>query len=148
MAYTANRLRCRAKRQMFVDDPADATTARYISPDGAATFADMRDFASLLVGLLFYTGTGVLTFKIFGATSAAGAGATVIAVHAAPTDADAQGDTLWLEITAEQLRALGADFRYVAVEIDNDAAGDVNIFSFEFGDPRFAKDELTDDAIA
>ena len=148
MAYTANRLRTKAKRQMFVDDPADATVARYISPAGAATFADMRGYASLLVGLLFYTGTGVLTFKIFGATSAAGAGATEIVAHAAPTGPDAQGDVIWLEILAEQLRALGEGYRYVAVEIDNDAAGDVNVFYFEFGDPTFAGDGLTADAVA
>lgn len=148
MAYTANHLRCLAQRRVFVDDPADATVARYVSPDGAGTFADMRNFQRLLVGCMLYTGTGVLTFKIFGAKTAAGGDAAVIIAHADPTPADAQGDTVWLEITAEQLRALGADFRYVAVEIDNDAAGDVNVFAWEFADPRFPADELTDDYIS
>lgn len=148
MAYTANKMRCQAFRKMVIDDPADATVARYISPDGAGTFYDMRDYDSLLVQCLLYTGTGVLTFKIVGDTAATETAPRVIVEHATPTTADAAGDMLVLEITAEQLRALGADYRYVAVQIDNDASDDVNVFNFEFGQPRFPRDGLTADYIS
>lgn len=144
MAYTANKLASRLKAVTHIDNVADATVARY----APTTFFDMRDFNSLLVLCALVSGTGVLTFKIFGATSAAGAGATVIATHSAPTDADAAGDTLVLEITAEQLRALGDAYRYVAVEIDNDHADDINAITYIFGGGRFNADGLTADVIS
>lgn len=148
MAYTANKLKSVAYRKSVIDNPADATVARYVGPGGAGVFADMRNYAALLVSCLFYSGTGVLTFKVFGATDAAGTGATVIAAHSDPTVADAAGDQVFLEISAEQLRALGASYRYVAVEIDNDHADDINILGFEFAAPRDAYDALTADVIA
>lgn len=149
MAYTANKMRCRAKRFMIHDDPADATVARYISPSGAGTFYDMRDYGSFLAMAMIGTlAGGVLTYKIFGAKSAAGDTPLEIVAHAAPTDCDAAGDFLVLECTAEQLHALGAGYRYIGVEIDNDAAGDVMEHYFELGEPRFPQDDLTDDYIS
>lgn len=143
MAYTANRLRALLKQLMFLDDPADATVERYVS------WQDMRDYGSLLISCMFVSGTGVLTFKIFGDSDAAGGGTpTEIIAHATPTTADAAGDTLVLEITAEQLHALGAGYRYVSAKIDNDAAGDINVFTYTFCEPRFAHDALTADVIA
>lgn len=148
MSYTAHKLRASALRRLVIDDPADATVARYIGPGGAGVFADMGLYGKLLVAAMLHSGTGILTFRIVGATSAAGAGATPIIAHADPTVADAAGDTVFLEITAEQLRALGPDFRYVAAEMDNDLNTDVNVLYFEFADPTFAHLDLTADVIA
>lgn len=108
-----------------LDNPADATVARNV------TVLDMRDYEKLLVHLTFVSGTGVLTFRLLASGSSTGADTPVlIRAHAAPTDADAAGDTLVLECTAEELAPLATATcvhpRYVCVEVDNDHADDIN----------------------
>jgi 4-diphosphocytidyl-2C-methyl-D-erythritol kinase len=108
-----------------LDNPADATVARNV------TVIDMRDYENLLVHCTFVSGTGVLTFRLLASGSSTGADTPVlIRAHAAPTVADAAGDTLVLECTAEEMAALATSTcvhpRYVCVEMDNDHADDIN----------------------
>lgn len=125
----------------FFDDDATAATARYIGwvPMG-------RNF---LAQVAFGAGTGVLTFKIFAATSAAGAGATVVKAHATPTEADAANDRLTLEVSAEEVLAALPNATHVSVELDNDDNADENAVVYvlegaEIGG-RFSYDALTPD---
>ena len=126
----------------YNDDPADATVARYIA------WVDMRDFDYFAAVVMFQSGTGVLTFKIFAATDSSGTSATEVKAHSAPTAADAAGDVLVLEVSAEQVRAVLSAARYVSVEMDNDASGDVNVVTYIRCASRHAYRGLTADVIA
>src|SRR3990167_9961861 len=78
----------------YNDDPADATVARYIA------WVDMRDFDYFAAVVMFQSGTGVLTFKIFAATDSSGTSATEVKAHSAPTAADAAGGVVVLGVSA------------------------------------------------
>ena len=135
--------------RLFRDDPADARIARQIS------WQKMQGdcFAALA---MLVSGTGVLTFKIFAATNAAGADAVEVQAHADPTKADAAGDQLVLEIAGEEviskLQAAGADLEgkeiHVSVQMDNDAANDINSIAYVFGKLRNPRAAATADIIA
>lgn len=101
----------------YLHNPADATTAAYIA------WVPMQQ--AFLAQAMLVSGTGVLTFKIFAATDSSGAGATVVKAHAAPTDADAAGDLLQLEVSAEEVLGALAHASHVAVEMDCDHADDI-----------------------
>lgn len=130
----------------YVDDPADATVARYIG------WVDMRDFAYFAATCVFYSGTGVLTYKIFAAEDTSATNATEIKAHSTPTTADASGDLLVLEVSAEQIaavgRAAGYALRYVSVQMDNDATNDINVIQYFRCASRHAYRGLTADVIA
>lgn len=126
----------------YLDDPSDATTARYIA------WVDMRDFDYFAAIAMLHSGTGILTFKIFAATDSAGAGATLVKAHSDPTTADAAGDMVVLEVSAEQIRGVLSAARYVSVEMDNDASGDVNVVTYIRCASRHAYRALTADVIA
>src|SRR3990167_754543 len=81
----------------FFDDNATAATARYVG------WVEMGK--NFLAQVAFGAGTGVLTFKIFAADDSSGTNATEVKAHSAPTAADAAGDVLVLEVSAEQVRA-------------------------------------------
>jgi len=122
MAYTANKLRAQSERRLVDFDPDSADPVIATLNPGAAekglAFAD--GIAGILVGLMRSVGTGnVDEFSIIVADAANMTGnVTSVKAHAAPTVANAVGDTLWLEATAEQLRAASPTAAYVGVRIE------------------------------
>src|SRR3972149_635524 len=96
MAST-NRLTSRLAARTYVHDPADATVATTIA------WVPMSELFLALLTLV--SGTGILTFKVFAATDADGTDPTEVKAHATPTVADAAGDQLILEVSAEEVLA-------------------------------------------
>jgi len=139
MVYVANHLKSRLAARMFHHDIADATVVTKIGwvPMGI-------DF---LVIAQLASGTGLLTFKIFAATDAAGSGPIEVAAHADPTVADAVGDQVVLEVSAEQVKAALPGATHVSAEIDCDAAGDIVDLVY-ISNPRDKANGLTADIIA
>ena len=126
----------------YVHDPADATVAAYIA------WVDMRDFSHFAALAALVSGTGILTFKIFAATDSSGTSATLVKAHSDPTPADAAGDNVVLEVSVEQVRAVLSAARYVSVEMDCDAAGDIVTVTYIRCASRHAYRALTADVIA
>ena len=141
MSYAANHLKSRLACRMFHHDPADATVATKIGwvPMGLHFMAIVQ----------LASGTGLLTVKVFAATSAAGAGATEVtaASHADPTPADAAGDQVVVEASAEQVKAALDGATHVGIEVDMDAANDIADIVY-IVDPRDKTNGLTADIIA
>jgi hypothetical protein len=102
---------------------------------------------SFLAKATLVSGTGVLTFKIFAGTDSSGTGATLVAEHATPTVADAQGDQLVLEVDAAQVQAALPGATHVSVEMDCDVATDIVAVDY-LVDPFHRQDALTADVIA
>jgi hypothetical protein len=140
MVASYDKLQSELAVKMYLDDPADATVERAIG-----WVAMSEKFMALC---LFYTGTGVLTFKIYAALTSAGGTPTLVKAHATPTVADAAGDVLVLETTAEEVAAALAGATHVSVYMDNDAAGDTNVITYIRSNLRFAEDGGTADVIA
>jgi hypothetical protein len=140
-AVDTNKLRARLAVHNYFHDVADATVATKIA------WVDLGVFENFLA-LVTVTSGAVVTFKIFAATSAAGAGAVVVKEHATPTTADAAGDSLVLECSAAELPALGDDLRYVGVELDMNGANDLAVVTYVRANPRHASGSLTADAIS
>lgn len=144
MTASYDKLSSSLSARTYVHDPADATVATKIAwvPISKAFLA----LATLV------SGTGILTFKIFAATSAAGAGATVVKAHSDPTDADAAGDQLVLEVDADQVKAALDGATHVAVEMDCDGANDIVAVTYiregALAGGRFKYAALTADVIA
>ena len=128
----------------YLDDPADATVARKIA------WVEMGQSFLALAQLI--AGTGILTFKIFCADNSDGTGnVTSVKSHADPTVADAAGDMVHLEVSAEEVHAASATGRYVSVEMDNDTNTDSNDVTYIMKGAlggRFAYANLTADVIA
>ena len=147
MAY--NKLASMLRVLTFHDDVADARIARHIgwtAMDGECFLATCK----------FLSGTGVLAFKIFANTTAGAAGAVEVVAHSDPTPADAANDTLVLETHAEEILAKlkAADHDtdgkqiYVSVNMDNDAAADVNLITYVVGMLENPRDGATAEVIA
>lgn len=126
----------------YVHNPADATVATEIA------WVDMSLFGLFLAAATLVSGTGILTFRILASAVAAGTDSVEVKAHATPTTADAAGDMLVLECSAEELAALGTDLRYVSVEIDCDHADDIVAVTYTRMAPKFAYLNLTADVIA
>jgi hypothetical protein len=141
-AVATNKLRSRLAQYVFVHDPADATVATKIGWVDLGVFENFMALVTVLAG-------AVVTFKIYASESSTGAGSPVVVKeHATPTTADAVGDTLVLECSAEELVALGTDLRYVSVELDMNGAADQAAVIYTRANPRHASGALTADVIA
>jgi hypothetical protein len=144
MTASYDKLKSTLAVRTYADDPADATVARKIAwvPMG-------KNFLALCT---FISGTGVLTFKIFAAVDSNGTTPTLVKAHADPTPADAAGDQVHLEVSAEEVKQALAGAQYVSVEMDNDAANDINAVTYvmEGGGVggRFSYEGLTGDVIS
>lgn len=128
-AQTPAKLTSEVAQTMYVHNIADATVATKIA------WVDMRGYEKILVGVTLVSGTGLLTVKLFASGSSTGADTpVVIRAHADPTVADAAGDVVYLECTAEELPALETSTcvrpRYVSVEVDCDHADDIVAISY------------------
>jgi len=159
MASTTTAVHVSANRKqiMVVWQPADAATAQLVDlgqPQGASVLMlPIENFqrftaqtcASLLVG------AGVSVFGICAGTSAAGAGAsaaTLVASHAVGTAADAEGDSLFLECTAEQIHEVLATATHVGVWLDCANDDDETVVIFTCEKPTYPHAGLTADYTA
>ncbi|HEY6180242.1 MAG TPA: hypothetical protein VIX73_37630 [Kofleriaceae bacterium] len=112
-------------------------------------WVDMRDYAHFLAVLTFMSGTGVLSFRILASAAADGSSPVEVKAHATASDADAANDQLVLECSTDELNSVGENLRYIGVEVDNDAANDINAVTYARTHPRYASSTLlTDDVIA
>lgn len=123
MAYTANRMLARAKRRLLDFDPDSASeTIATLNPaasEKCLAFNANGGLEAVVAALMHSVGSGTITgFKIFVADNAAGTtnAATVIS-HAIASNPDAVGDYLFLEASAEQLRAASSTAAYWGVKI-------------------------------
>jgi hypothetical protein len=83
-------------------------------------WVDMRDYETILIGVMVSVGTGgIAAFKILANPASDGSGTDVeVKAHADPTVADAVGDTVWLEATTADIQAVGDNLRYVSGSVD------------------------------
>jgi len=151
MAYTANKLMTCALRRLLDFDP-DSGSEIVATLNPAATEKCLpfsAGVARVLVGLMRSVGTGtVSTFRIFVADNAAGTtNAANVVSHAIGSAPDAVGDTVWLEATAEQLRAASSTAAYWGVKITLQTSTDECVLSVE-QHQRHTYDGLTADYIS
>jgi hypothetical protein len=140
MTIATNKLQSRLAVRTYADDPADATVARKIA---------WVPIAELFMAIAtFISGTGILTFKIFAATDENGTNPTLVKAHPDPTVADAAGDQVVLEVSAEEILAALPGATHVSVEMDNDAVADINAITYVRSGQRFGGAGLTADVIA
>jgi hypothetical protein len=137
MAYSANRELSRCERRLLDFDP-DSGSETIVTLNPAASekclaFTALGGLESVVAGLFRSVGTGSVTsFRIFVADDAAGTtNATNVVSHALGSAPDAVGDTVWLEASAEQLRAASATAAYVGVKITLVTSTDECVVSFE-----------------
>lgn len=150
---TANKMRSELFFRPVIWQPADAATAQLVDlgqPQGAsALMIPIENFHAFLVQITasLLVGAGVTVFEIRAGTSAAGANSTTVVAHAVGTAPDAEGDTLYLECTVEQIHEVLANATHVGVWLDcanNDDETAVTVVAV----PRFAYSGLTADYTA
>ena len=122
-AQNPKQLSTEIAHELYLHDPADATVATKIA------WVDMNGFKKFMAKVLCVQ-AAIVTFKLFVSASADGSNPVLIREHAAPTTADAAGDSLVLECTAEELPALLAHGRYVSAEVDMDTNTDTAVVSY------------------
>ena len=126
----------------YVHDITDATGATQIA------WLPLKDFDWLLAAVTLVSGTGLLTVKIVAATDSSGTGAVEVIAHADPTVADAAGDVVYLDVSAEQVKEVLAGATHVSVELACDAAADIAAVTYIFGGALRKYAGLTADQIA
>ena len=141
MAYTANReLACCERRLLDFDPDSGSETIVTLNPSASEkclAFSALGGLMSVVAGLMHSVGTGsITTFRIFVADNAAGTtNAANVVSHALGSDPNAVGDTVWVEASAEQLRAASSTAAYVGVKITLGTSTDECVVAFE----RYAK---------
>ena len=144
------------KIEMWDHDPGD-TNADVVTPDGGTTerWVDMRDYESFAVVAMSsaLTGNGISKLEIVANTLSDGTGTTVVIKDSGAVVADAVGDFVVEECTAEELAQEGADnsniiLRYVAARLTVANGADEAVVTYIRATPRFAADGLTADTIA
>jgi hypothetical protein len=153
--YTANHMMALQEVRTVIWQPADAATAQIVDlgqPQGAGALmlpiADWRRFhAQITTSLL--VGSGPTAFSICAATSAAGAGVTLVVTHAMGSLPNAEGDSVNLECDVEQIREVLATATHVGVWLDCNHNDDETAVVFIRADPFFGpKDGLTADYVS
>ncbi len=136
------------KEYITADLSGDVTTA------AAVSWYALKDYGGLLAeaALVVLDGNGIEGFSIYAATSSAGANAAAMVTHSDPTTADAAGDILFLECSAEQIAQEGSDagvsYTHVAIYLECHSASDQVLAQISFKDARYPRDGLTADIIA
>lgn len=145
-AQTASKLASEFFIKSFDVDPngTGSTAVGWVAAKGYDRFGVMA-FASAL------TGNGVTAFSIQGATAAAGTNATVIKSHAVGSAPDAVGDQLFLEVTEEEINAVGKaagyNFTHISAYVTMQNSADENVVTYIFrGKRQF--DGQTSDIVA
>ncbi len=141
MSVATNHLQSKLAARTYIHNPADATVATKLA------WVPMT-FQFFMALATFVSGTGVLTFKVFAATDGDGSNPTEVKAHATPTVADAEGDQLVLEVSAEEVLNALPLASHVAVELDCDHADDIVAVTYIRAGGRFAYDSQTADVIS
>jgi hypothetical protein len=130
---------------MFLHVP-NSTNATIVSPDAGTNKigVDLRDFGNFaaLAMLSAKTGNGITKFEIVASATADFAAVTVVK-DSGVVAADALADYVALECSAEEVRQLGADLRYVAGRLTLANSSDRAVVTYIRSTPRFAKSALT-----
>lgn len=136
------------------DHDPGTTNAIITTPDGGTTkrYVAMRDFGSFAGIVMTTIATGGVTLvDIVGAEDATGTNATTI-VSSGAVVADAVGDVVVVECTADQVREVGAaagyNFDFVGVRITCSNSADEAAVTYIRANPKRAYRGLTANAIA
>ncbi len=128
--------------RMWDHDPG-ATTAQIVTPDGGTVkrVEDMSLFSRFGLGVMATViaggGTGVTLVEICASDAADGTGNVTVIKATAAIVADAQGDWVWLECMAEEVRQLSQTNRYIFGRITCNNAGDEAAVIYELDGLRF-----------
>ena len=148
-SVATDRLACRRKIEMWDHDPG-GTSALITTPDGGTTkrYVAMAGYGSFQ-GLCYTSvlaGNGPTLVEIVAAEDAAGTNVTQIKTSGTVA-ADAVGDWVMLECTAEEInhvgKAAGYDFTHVGVRITCQNVGDEACVVYIRDEPLFKYDALT-----
>lgn len=147
--FTSEKFSANNKITMFDHDPANSTVATDVG------WVDMRDYdgISMTVFATVFGGNGITVFQIVASSSSSGAGTDGTVVSHAVGDApDAQGDWLYLECTAEQIRAQETDstgeLRYVSAKLTAENTADEAVVTYLQWGAKHPQTGLTADVVA
>ena len=147
-SVATDKIACRALFEMWDHDPG-VNTALGVSPDGGTTerWVDMRDYHNFAVGVMatIMGGNGPTLVEIIASDSEDDGDSSVTVVKATATiAADAMGDWVFLECTAEEIAHLAStyDLRYVTARITCHHAGDEAAVVF-YAEPKSPHDAVT-----
>jgi len=135
----------------MVDFDPGATALTIVDLDTATANEGLaiEPFRNFAAGVIKTVGTGAITaFQIVVGTDGDLAGTVIVVAHALGTAPDAVGDTIWLEVNAEDCREVLATATHVGVRLTLATATDECIVFFERANPFHPRDALTADAIA
>ena len=148
-AVTSQKLASIMAVTAYDHDPG-ATTAVVTSPDGGTTkrYVNVQNYGAfgVLAKPTIAAANGITLLEIVAAEDATGTNVTVVKAHAASVT-DSLDEYVWLEVTAEQIKEVGAaagyNFTHAAARLtmatNTDEAAVVYIRAF----PRFATTGLT-----
>lgn len=126
----------------------DISTIAYT---GWVAMTDYNNFLAA-IQLSVASSTGITTFAIWAAEDASATNAHVVKSHAVGTACDAVGDMLVLEVTAEEIKAIGVaqshNLDYVSVKATGADSTVRAIMTYIRGNPRVAAANLTADVTA
>lgn len=112
-------------------------------------WVDLRDYEGIHVSAMLSVGSSAISsFKLLGNSQSNGGGSDVELKVSSVTTADAVGDTIHLEVTAEEMAALGTDLRYVSASIACGTATDECVVTYVRYGAKRATADLTDSVIA
>src|SRR5438045_6826369 len=140
IATTAVNNRNAKSRCIMQDLDPDTASATKVTLDraGATVALPIANYRRFRAGLFRSVGTGSVTsFKIYAATATDGSGNTAVVAHAIGTAPDAVGDTIWLEVDAEQIREVLSTATHVGVEIALVTSTDECVVFFEQAEPFY-----------
>lgn len=153
-AVDTQHLASNAFRRLYDHDPG-GTSATIVSPDGGTTkrTLDMSLYGRFgVAAMISVLGTsGALTKLEIIASAAADMSSPEVIKDSGTVDADAVGDQLFEECTAEEVADIAASsgkaLRYVAGRITMDAADAECVVYYEGACPRYPKENLTPDSV-
>ncbi len=142
----SDRMRPNLKVTHYDFDP-DATSVTEIA------WVDMRDFGSILMSFFRTVGTANLTFTIIGNAESDGGGSDVALKTFSGDQPNAEGDYVFLEVSAEEIAQEGSDasvdnVRYVTAVCSVATNSDEGVITYIRGDARHPSDGLTADVVS
>jgi len=146
-AIATEKFRSRNKVEMFDHDPG-STDPTVCSGGGWKDLRDYGGFAAVAMASLL-AGNGITKMEIVASDSSDGSTNVTVVKDSGTIAADAVGDQVSLECTAEELAQLSSDnsispgLRYVAVRLTLANAGDEAVVTYIRHAPRFAESGLT-----
>lgn len=134
----------------FHDHDPGSTNATLLSADGGTTKVpfDMTDYGGIAFAAIYTTGTDITKLEIVAAEDEALTSNLTVVKDSGTVAADALGDFVYLECTAEEIKQLGSDLRYASARITMQTGTDECIVQSIRFNPRFAQSGLTATTIA